>query len=63
MPESVTWRGRSQVTARPEMLAPEAVRELPGSWLFMGPLFGHLGHVLVESISHLWALDHPPEPA
>ncbi len=62
VPESVTWRGTSQVTVRPPLPAPEAIRDLSGTWLFAGPLFGHFGHFLVESISRLWALGHLPEP-
>ncbi len=54
VPESVTWRGRSQVTVRPA--PPEGpVADLPGTWLFLGPLFGHFGHFLVESIARIWA--------
>ncbi len=53
--ESVTWRGTSQVTTRPDM--PEGpLEELPGRWLFLGPLFGHFGHFLVESICRIWAM-------
>ena len=53
--ESVTWRGRTQVTTAPER--PDAVEELGGTWLFLGPLFGHFGHFLVESIARIWAVD------
>ncbi|NAZ35580.1 DUF563 domain-containing protein [Rubellimicrobium sp. CFH 75288] len=56
VPESVTWRGSAQVTVRPPMPA-GPVETLGGSWLFLGPLFGHFGHFLVESIARLWALD------
>jgi len=57
VPESVTWRGRSQVTVEPRMPAPDAIQDLPGTWMFMGPLFGHFGHFLVESVCRLWALE------
>ncbi len=54
--EATTWRGMSPVTVAPA--PPEGpVDELAGRWLFLGPLFGHFGHFLVESISRLWALD------
>lgn len=53
VPESVTWRGTSRVTIQPRM--PEEAEELGGTWLFLGPLFGHFGHFLVESISRIWA--------
>ncbi|GGL57670.1 glycosyltransferase family 61 protein [Wenxinia marina] len=51
---SVTWRGMAQVTMAPAM--PEGdIADLPGTWMFLGPLFGHFGHFLVESISRIWA--------
>jgi capsular polysaccharide biosynthesis protein len=55
--DSVTWRGESPVTLRPAMPAADAIAELPGTWMFLGPLFGHFGHFLVESISRIWAFD------
>jgi len=54
---SITWRGQSQVTQQPKMPAPDEIGHLPGRWLFLGPLFGHFGHFLVESISRIWAVD------
>lgn len=53
--QSITWRGQSKVTVRPAMPAPDTIIDLPGSWMFLGPLFGHFGHFLVESISRIWA--------
>lgn len=53
---SVTWRGLNPVTIRPMMPEGEIAR-LPGTWMFLGPLFGHFGHFLVESISRIWAFD------
>lgn len=54
--EAVTWRGDKPVTIPPAL--PEGpVDTLAGRWVFLGPLFGHFGHFLVESISRLWALD------
>lgn len=54
VPESVTWRGTAQVTVQPAM--PQGrIDELTGTWLFLGPLFGHFGHFLVESIARIWA--------
>lgn len=53
--ESVTWRGPNPVTVQPEMPTGE-IAELPGTWVFLGPLFGHFGHFLVESICRIWAL-------
>lgn len=55
VPESVTWRGPSPVTTAPDPVEP--VEDLAGTWLFLGPLFGHFGHFLVESIARLWALE------
>ncbi|MBM2576475.1 DUF563 domain-containing protein [Jannaschia sp. Os4] len=55
VPESVTWRGRTQVTTAPAL--PDEAEALEGTWLFLGPLFGHFGHFLVESIARIWALD------
>lgn len=52
---SITWRGKSQVTRPPQMPAEGEITELKGTWMFLGPLFGHFGHFLVESICRLWA--------
>lgn len=57
VPLSVTWRGTSQVTIAPPMPATDRVGHLPGRWMFLGPLFGHFGHFLVESICRIWAFD------
>ena len=57
--QSITWRGANRVTVTPDM--PSEVADLPGTWAFMGPLFGHFGHFLVESIARIWALDHIKE--
>lgn len=54
---SITWRGQSQVTVAPPVPAPDRVGHLPGRWLFLGPLFGHFGHFLVESIARIWAFE------
>jgi hypothetical protein len=54
---SITWRGSAQVTVAPPVPKPETVGRLPGRWLFLGPLFGHFGHFLVESIARIWAFD------
>ncbi len=54
---SITWRGQSQVTQAPKLPPEDEIGHLPGNWLFLGPLFGHFGHFLVESISRIWALD------
>lgn len=54
---SITWRGQSQVTQQPRLPQAHEIGHLPGNWLFLGPLFGHFGHFLVESISRIWALD------
>ena len=53
--QSITWRGANRVTVTPDM--PSEVADLPGTWAFMGPLFGHFGHFLVESICRIWAFD------
>ena len=54
--EAVTWRGDTALTVPPAMpdTPPD---ELAGRWLFLGPLFGHFGHFLVESIARAWAVD------
>lgn len=54
---SVTWRGTSQVTRAPAMPPEEEISELKGTWMFLGPLFGHFGHFLVESICRIWAYE------
>lgn len=53
----ITWRGQDQVTIRPAMPAADDIRDLPGTYMFLGPLFGHFGHFLVESICRIWAFD------
>ncbi|MBI1416623.1 MAG: DUF563 domain-containing protein [Limimaricola sp.] len=52
---SITWRGRAQVTRAPAMPDPQSVVEMSGNYMFLGPLFGHFGHFLVESICRIWA--------
>lgn len=54
---AVTWRGRNPVTVKPAMPAADQIGHLPGTWMFLGPLFGHFGHFLVESICRIWAFD------
>ncbi len=54
---SITWRGTSQVSVRPSMPSPDSIQDLAGTHLFLGPLFGHFGHFLVESICRIWAVD------
>ncbi|WPY95565.1 glycosyltransferase family 61 protein [Limimaricola variabilis] len=56
VPEAITWRGDSAVTLPPPPPS-GPVETLAGRWLFLGPLFGHFGHFLVESIARLWALE------
>lgn len=55
--ESITWRGPNRVTIDPSMPKEEDIRHLPGTHMFLGPLFGHFGHFLVESICRIWAFD------
>lgn len=52
--EGITWRGQTPVTIAPAMPTGE-IAELKGTWMFLGPLFGHFGHFLVESICRIWA--------
>ena len=52
--EGITWRGQTPVTIAPAMPAGE-LADLKGTWMFLGPLFGHFGHFLVESICRIWA--------
>jgi len=49
-----TFRGPRPITVEPAM--PADVKSLDGKHMFAGPLFGHFGHFLVESISRLWAV-------
>jgi capsular polysaccharide biosynthesis protein len=39
------------------MPAADTIRDLPGTYMFLGPLFGHFGHFLVESICRIWAYE------
>lgn len=52
--EGITWRGQTPVTIAPAMPTGE-IADLKGTWMFLGPLFGHFGHFLVESICRIWA--------
>ncbi|QYZ70167.1 glycosyltransferase family 61 protein [Neotabrizicola shimadae] len=52
--EGITWRGQTPVTIAPAM-PPGELADLKGTWMFLGPLFGHFGHFLVESICRIWA--------
>ena len=54
---AVTWRGPNPVTIRPVMPPADQIIDLPGTYMFLGPLFGHFGHFLVESICRIWAFD------
>lgn len=55
---SITWRNTSQINLEPPMPAPGEIESLEGRYMFAGPLFGHFGHFLVESICRLWAVEH-----
>ena len=55
---SITWRNTNQINLEPPMPAQEDIVPLEGSYMFAGPLFGHFGHFLVESICRFWAVDH-----
>lgn len=50
-----TFRGPRPITVEPAM--PVELKTLDGTHMFAGPLFGHFGHFLVESISRLWAVE------
>ncbi len=54
---SVTWRGDDRVTLPPHQPPESDIGPLAGTWVFMGPLFGHFGHFMVETISRIWAID------
>lgn len=54
--DGVTWRGPNPVTVAPAMPKGE-IAELKGTYMFLGPLFGHFGHFLVESICRIWAFE------
>ena len=41
---------------RPPPRGPVAVQSVPGQSLFGGPVWGHFGHILTESIHRLWPL-------
>jgi len=43
-----TFRGPGPITVEPPM--PADLKPLDGTHMFAGPLFGHFGHFLVESI-------------
>jgi hypothetical protein len=57
--ESVTWRpnGGAFNTA-PEFPKEEDIHELGGTYMFAGPMYGHFGHFLMDSLARIWALDH-----
>ncbi|SDE04803.1 glycosyltransferase 61 family protein [Limimaricola pyoseonensis] len=55
--QSMTWRGERPITLPPAPPPEGEIETLPGRWLFLGPLFGHFGHFLVESLARIWAFD------
>ena len=52
----ITWRNTNQVNLEPPMPDPSEIETLSGRYMFAGPLFGHFGHFLVESICRFWAV-------
>ena len=54
---SITWRNGTQVNTEPPMPEAGEIEDLPGRWMYAGPLFGHFGHFLVESIARIWAVE------
>ena len=56
VPESILWRGPDRVTLDPVPPRDGLEDRLKGRWLYMGVLFGHFGHFLMESVSRVWAL-------
>lgn len=54
---AITWRNTNQVNTEPPMPAEGDIKALSGRYMFAGPLFGHFGHFLVESICRLWAVE------
>lgn len=54
---SITWRNGNQVTIEPPMPDASEIVDMQGRHMFLGPLFGHFGHFLVESICRFWAFD------
>ncbi|SLN59390.1 hypothetical protein ROA7450_03072 [Roseovarius albus] len=55
---SITWRNNNQVNLAPPMPQADDIETLEGRYMFAGPLFGHFGHFLVESICRLWAVEY-----
>lgn len=55
---SITWRNTNQINLEPPMPTAEYIQTLEGRYMFAGPLFGHFGHFLVESICRFWAVQH-----
>jgi hypothetical protein len=53
---AITFRGPGPITIEPAMPDDAAIKTLSGTYMYAGPMFGHFGHFLVESISRLWAL-------
>ena len=54
----ITWRNGSQINLAPAMPPESEIQTLAGRYMFAGPLFGHFGHFLVESICRFWAVPH-----
>lgn len=51
-----TFRGAVSISADPPL--PSGLHDhLEGAWMFLGPLFGHFGHFLTESLARLWAIE------
>ena len=52
----ITWRNGNQINLEPPLPEPSEIETLEGRYMFAGPLFGHFGHFLVESICRFWAV-------
>ncbi len=54
--QGALWRRHRPITTQPAW--PDGpIFDLPGRWLFAGPLWNHFGHFLTESLPRLWAVE------
>lgn len=63
--ERLTWSGLRRegsliIAALPEQVELDSWDDFDGEVLYLGWLFGHFGHMMVESLARVWALDAFP---
>ena len=53
----INYRVKGQFNYAPELPNSSDLQELSGAWMYAGPMFGHFGHFLMDSMTRFWAWD------